>query len=154
MLFFVLITLASAAAAAVQIVAGQSVDLALSMRWGMAIGLMFAGTDHLLKPRRYLPMMPDRVPYPRQVVFVTGLCEIFGALGLLLPMTRLAAGYSLAVYFVCVFPANIKNAVRGLSVDGLPSARWYYWLRLPFQPVAIWWALFAAGAIAWPRTSM
>jgi len=36
----------------------------------------------------------------------------------------------------------------------LPSARWYYWLRLPFQPVAIWWALFAAGAIAWPRTSM
>jgi uncharacterized membrane protein len=32
----------------------------------------------------------------------------------------------------------------------LPQAAWYYWARLPFQPLAIWWALFAAELIRWP----
>ena len=65
----------------------------------------------------------------------------------IVPATRRLAGIMLAIYFVCVFPANIKNAVEGLSVDGLPSAQWYYWLRLLFQPVAIWWALRASEVI-------
>jgi len=56
----------------------------------------------------------------------------------------------LAVYFVAVFPANIHNALNGLAVEGLPQAGWYYWLRLPFQPLAIWWALFSAQLVRWP----
>jgi uncharacterized membrane protein len=91
-------------------------------------------------------MMPRFVPYPRAVVLFTGLCEIAGGIGLLIPGMRLLAGFMLAVYFVCVFPANIKNAVEGLAVEGLPRNRWYYWLRLPFQPVAIGWALYCSGA--------
>jgi uncharacterized membrane protein len=57
----------------------------------------------------------------------------------------------LALYFVAVFPANIKNAIEGLSVEGLPEAAWYYWVRLPFQPLVIWWSLYAAAVIDWPR---
>jgi uncharacterized membrane protein len=53
-------------------------------------------------------------------------------------------------YFVAVFPANIHNALNGLAVEGLPQAAWYYWARLPFQPLAIWWALFSTGLIRWP----
>jgi uncharacterized membrane protein len=53
----------------------------------------------------------------------------------------------LAIYFVCVFPANIKNAIDGLNVEGLPQAGWYYWGRLLFQPVAVWWSLRAAEVI-------
>jgi uncharacterized membrane protein len=49
-----------------------------------------------------------------------------------------------------VFPANVHNALSGLAVDGLPQASWYYWLRLPFQPLAIWWAVFSAQLIRWP----
>ncbi len=49
-----------------------------------------------------------------------------------------------------VFPANVHNALNGLAVEWLPQAAWYYWLRLPFQPLAIWWALFSAELIRWP----
>jgi uncharacterized membrane protein len=56
----------------------------------------------------------------------------------------------LAIYFLCVFPANIKNAIEGLAVEGLPSAGWYYWVRLLFQPLVIWWALYASAIIDWP----
>jgi len=76
--------------------------------------------------------------------------EIAGAAGVQVARLRRLAGVLLAVYFVCVFPANIKNAVEGLSVTGLPSAAWYYWIRLAFQPLAIWWALTASGVLALP----
>jgi uncharacterized membrane protein len=75
--------------------------------------------------------------------------------GLLVALAALAsifvAGWMLAVHFVAVFPANVHNALNGLSVEGLPGHPLYYWLRLPFQPLAVWWALFAAECIRWPR---
>lgn len=120
------------------------------MRWGMAAALVFTGVDHLTTPERYLPMMPGFVPWHAAVVFMTGLCEIAGAAGLLVPPLRRTAGILLAVYFVCVFPANIRNALAGLNAPGLPSEHWYYWLRLALQPLAIWWALFCAGVLRWP----
>lgn len=36
-----------------------------------------------------------------------------------------------------------------LNVEGLPTAQWYYWVRLLFQPLVIWWALYAADVISW-----
>lgn len=95
-------------------------------------------------------MMPSFVPFHAEVVFLTGLCELAGAVGLLLPRLRCLAGIMLAMYFVCVFPANIKNAIEGLPVEGLPAANWYYWLRLLFQPLVIWRTLYSSAAIAWP----
>ncbi len=150
MLFFGLLAVVSALAAAVAWVFGLPFDVPEAVRWGLTASLIFFGVDHLAVPRRYLPMMPRFVPAPRLVVLFTGLCEIAGGIGLFLPELRIAAGWALAVYFVCVFPANIKNAVEGLSVDGLPASRTYYWLRLPMQPVAIWASLFAAGIVIWP----
>jgi len=125
-------------------------DWAACMRLGLGGALLFAGVDHLANPWRYRPMMPSWVPAHEFVIAFTGLCEIAGAAGLQVARLRRLAGVLLAVYFVCVFPANIKNAVEGLSVTGLPSAAWYYWVRLAFQPLAIWWALTASGVLALP----
>jgi uncharacterized membrane protein len=96
-------------------------------------------------------MLPDVVPWKPETVLFTGLCEIAGGLGLLVPRLRRLAGVMLAIYFVCVFPANIQNALNGgAGLVGLPAAPWYYWVRLAFQPLVIWWALRAAEVIAWP----
>lgn len=122
------------------------------MRFALAGALVFFGTDHLLTPDRYLPMVQGLVPWPAFIVGFTGVCEIAGGVGLLIPRLRRLTGILLAIYFVAVFPANIRNAVQGLSVAGLPDAQWYYWLRLAFQPLAVWWALFCAGVIRWPLT--
>jgi uncharacterized membrane protein len=116
----------------------------------MAAALIFFGVDHFLMPGRYLPMLPQFVPRPYEVVLFTGACEIAGAIGLLVPRLQRLAGIMLAIYFVAVFPANIRNAIGGLQVEGLPAATWYYWLRLLFQPLAIWWALYASAVIDWP----
>ncbi|MEI9993560.1 MAG: hypothetical protein WDM91_03110 [Rhizomicrobium sp.] len=150
MMFFVFLATISGAAALVQQLAGHGVDPPAAMRWGLSISLLFFGLDHLRTPQRYLPMMPSIVPAPRAVVALTGLCELAGAAGLMVSLLRPAAGWALAIYFVCVFPANIKNAVHGLDVQGLPSARSYYWIRLALQPLAVWWPLYAAGVTTLP----
>ena len=121
------------------------------MRLAMAVALLLVGSDHLLTPQRYLPMMPDLLPYHLELVLFTGLCELAGAIGLLLPRWRRWAALALAVYFVCVFPANIKNAIDGLDVEGLPAATWYYWLRLPMQPLIVLWALYGGELIGRPH---
>lgn len=95
-------------------------------------------------------IVPDWVPYPREIVQATGVCEIAGALGLLLPRARALAGVMLALYAVCVFPANIKHAVDNIAVPGLPQSWWYHAIRLALQPVIVWWALFAGGIVTWP----
>lgn len=120
------------------------------MRLALTLALMFFGVDHLVTPERYLAMIETWMPWPEKVIAITGLCEIAGGLGLCLPALRRWAGLLLAVYFIAVFPANIHNAVQGLNVEGLPSSQWYYWLRLAFQPLAVWWALYGAGILSWP----
>lgn len=146
MLFFLLLVLLSALLALVH----RRSDWPLRMRIAMAIALVAVGTDHWLTPGRYLPMMPPWIPLHLELVLFTGTAEIAGAVGLLWQRTRMLAGMALAVYFVAVFPANIHNALNAVAVEGLPQAAWYYWARLPFQPVAIWWALFSADLIRWP----
>ncbi len=146
MLFFALLAVLTGAIALVH----RKSDWPQRMRVAMAIALIAVGTDHWANPGRYLAMMPPWVPLHYEMVLFTGAAEIAGALGLLLRKTRALAGLALAFYFVAVFPANIHNALNGLAVDGLPQAAWYYWARLPFQPLAIWWALFSAELIRWP----
>lgn len=125
---------------------------AARMRAGLALGLLVFGADHLLSPARYLAMLPPALPFPEFVVTFTGLCEIAGAAGLLVPRLRRLAGVMLGLYFLCVFPANIHNALNaGAGIEGLSALpAWYFRARLALQPLAIWWALRAAEVIAWP----
>ena len=109
------------------------------------------GVVHVVAPHGFLAIMPPGTPFPREVVIFTGLCEIAGAIGLLIPRTRRLAGVMLALYAVCVWPANIWHAFSGVSVPPLPSSWWYHGPRLLLlQPFFIWAPIWAAGVIDWP----
>jgi uncharacterized membrane protein len=120
------------------------------LRWIMAAFYATAGLGHLLRPEAFLPIVPDWVPAPRDVILVTGACELAGAAALLTSRFRLIAGFMLALYALCVWPANIKQAVGHIHLPPLPDSWWYHGPRLALQPVLIWWALYCAGAIDWP----
>jgi uncharacterized membrane protein len=120
------------------------------MRWIMAGFYMLAGILHLTNPGALFPITPDWVLFPREVILVTGICEIAGAIALLTRRLRWIAGVMLALYAVCVFPANLKHAVEGVHLPPVPDSWWYHGPRLVLQPVLAWWALFGAGVIDWP----
>jgi uncharacterized membrane protein len=116
----------------------------------MAVFYGVAGVFHVTAPDGFLLIVPVWVPWPREVVFLTGLAEIAGAAALLTQRLRWWAGAMLALYAVAVFPANVRHAVEGIAVPGLPSGWWYHAPRLALQPVLVWWALHAGGVIDWP----
>jgi uncharacterized membrane protein len=120
------------------------------MRWILAAFFLAAGIAHLTAPEALLSITPSWVPFAPQVIFVTGLLEFAGVLALLTQPLRYWAGIALALYTLCVWPANIKQAVDDIVIPGIPDTWWYHGPRLAFQPVIIWWALYCAGVIDWP----
>jgi uncharacterized membrane protein len=120
------------------------------MRAIMTMFYLIAGVAHFAVTDKFVLIVPDWVPFPREIVLLTGACEIAGAVALLVPRLRRMAGVMLALYAVCVFPANIKHAVDGVLLPPMPASWWYHAPRLAFQPVLVWWALFCADVIDWP----
>lgn len=124
-------------------------------RWLLVAFYGLAGVMHLVATEAMVRIVPYWVPAPRAVVIATGLCELAGAAALLTPRWRVAAGWAFAAYALCVWPANFVHAFHDLRGHDLGSGTglggWYHYPRLALQPAIIWWALWASGAIAWPR---
>ena len=95
------------------------------MRCVLAAFFAAAGVIHLLAPNALTAITPDWVPFPTQVIFFTGLFELAAAAGLLTKSLRRPAGIALAVYALCVWPANFKHAFEGIDIPSLPSSWWY-----------------------------
>jgi uncharacterized membrane protein len=120
------------------------------LRWVLAAFYMFAGIVHVAWPAPFLTITPDWVPKPELVIFLTGVCEIAGAIGLLNPAVRRMAGIGLALYAVAVFPANIKHAMIDMASSHPSLGLWYHIPRFALQPVLVWAALFSSTVITWP----
>jgi uncharacterized membrane protein len=120
------------------------------LRWLLALIYFAAGVIHIRSPGGFVAITPDWVPSPHAVVFWTGVAEIAGAIGLMIPRLRKAAGIGLALYALCVWPANLNHAVNDIAIGGsrLPWA--YHGPRLMLQPLIIWWALWVGGVTDWP----
>ena len=112
-------------------------------RLAMAAAMAFAGASHFAIPEPFVQHLPDWVPYRLVVIYATGAVEVLLGAGLVGPARwRRHVALALAAYLVAVFPGNIHVAVAGVDVDGQPGGI-YPWLRLAFQPVFIWWALWS-----------
>ena len=119
-------------------------------RWLLALIYLAAGIIHIRSPGGFVAITPAWVPSPHAVVFWTGVAEIAGAIGLMIPRLRRAAGIGLALYALCVWPANFNHALNDIAIGGnrLPWA--YHGPPLMLQPLIIWWALWVGGVTDWP----
>ena len=110
----------------------------------LAVVFVGAGVLHLLKPDSYVTIVPSWLPAPALLVLISGLCEIAGGLGVLLPATRVAAGWGLIGLLIAVFPANVQMFLDGRARGA--SIAWQAALvaRLPLQLGLIWWVWRAA----------
>jgi uncharacterized membrane protein len=113
-----------------------------SVRYALAIMFVFTGSAHFNKMRHELArMVPPLFPHPMLIVSITGVCELLGAVGLLIPRLRNLAGVCLILLLVGMFPANINAALKGVTLRGKPATP--LWLRTPMQVLfvgLIWWA--------------
>lgn len=125
-------------------------DLRTGLRWLLAAAYLSAGYAHIVNPEFFLKITPGWVPFPESVVFWTGVAEIAGAIGLLQPSfntLRKAAGIGLALYALCVWPANINHMMMDLASVDRGLGLGYHIPRMIAQPVVIWLALWVSGAL-------
>lgn len=111
-----------------------------ALRWLLTIVMVGAGANHFIDPAPYLGMMPSALPAPLALVYISGVFEILGGLGLILPQTRKLSAWGLIALFVAVFPANLNMALNDLPLGTTPVPTWALWARLPLQLVFILWA--------------
>lgn len=116
-----------------------------TISWVLIGGVfLFAGANHVRAPEGYLPIMPPYLPWPMMLILVSGLAEMAGGLGMLIPATRRLAGISLILLLIAVFPANIYMAMHQIQLPQLAVPIALLWVRLPLQVlfiVWVWWAI-------------
>ncbi len=76
---------------------------------GLAAMFVLTGVAHFAPALRrdLIAIVPPRLPAPGYLVTITGLLELLGAVGLLVPATRVAAAVCLLVLMLAMFPANV-----------------------------------------------
>lgn len=99
---------------------------------------ILAGSLHFVRPEMYEKIVPPALGHGRELVALSGLAEIAGGVGLLIPATRRAAGLGLIALLLAVWPANIYMALGARRFAAVAPA-WALWGRVPLQLVLIWW---------------
>jgi uncharacterized membrane protein len=118
---------------------------ARASRWVLAAGFVFAGVMHFAITGQYVHIMPPWLPLHRELVLLSGVCEVAGGFGLLVPRTRRAAAIGLVVLLVAVFPANVQMLLNARASHAPALAEGLLWARLPLQVALIAWVAAAAG---------
>lgn len=110
--------------------------------WLLAALFIVAGVAHFTFLRKdFAQIVPPIFPNKDGIVLFTGILEILGGIGLLIPPISYWVGIALILYLVAVFPANIYGARNRIPILG--KAHPPLWIRLPFQIlliVLIWWS--------------
>jgi uncharacterized membrane protein len=100
---------------------------------------VLAGAMHFVVPRTYARIVPPYLPRHREIVYVSGVAETIGGLGLIPRATRRVAGWWLIATLIAIFPANVHMARNPEKFPEIPGGAASLWARLPFQAVFIAW---------------
>ena len=112
-------------------------------RWLLGLLFIAAGWNHFHIPAAYIQIMPPFLPTPLLLVYISGIAEIAGGIGVLIPVFRKAAGWGLILLLVAVFPANIYAVQSGMVISGYHIPLWMLLFRLPLQLLLIYWVYWS-----------
>jgi uncharacterized membrane protein len=118
-----------------------SYNLRTALRYVLGAGFAIAGISHFAYAPLYARIIPPSLPHPEVLVAVSGLCEIAGGIGVLIPRVRKAAGIGLIMLLIAVFPSNVYMALHPERFGDIASPMVLY-ARLPLQAlfvVWVWW---------------
>lgn len=107
------------------------------MMWLLGVLFVAAGVNHFRDPQFYVKIMPPYLPWHYELVLISGVFEVLGGIGLLIPQFRIAAAWGLIALLVAVFPANLHMALNPQDYPRFPPA--VLWGRLPLQAIFIVW---------------
>jgi uncharacterized membrane protein len=112
----------------------RRLSVSLIGRFAMAVMLTVTGIVHFTSTEWMVGMMPDALPYKREIVYFTGACELAAVIGLLWERVSKLTSIMLIIFFVLILPANISDALKNEPL--------YLLFRVPEQIFFIWWVWY------------
>ncbi|MFN2393328.1 MAG: DoxX family protein [Pyrinomonadaceae bacterium] len=111
-------------------------------RAALAVMLIVTGITHFTGTDLMVEMMPDFLPYKKDIVYLTGILELLAVVGLLINKTSKLTVVMLIIYFIAVLPANIIGSLKQVNLGGMESGAVYLWFRVPLQIFFIFWTYY------------
>lgn len=102
---------------------------------------------HFVQDDAFAAIVPPLLPFPKLIVWLTGVMEMFFAVGLVLPKHRKFSGFWLAPYLLAVLPANIYMAMHDIPLGEHVMSSAALWVRVVLQFPLIVIILWASGNI-------
>ena len=102
-------------------------------RWLIAGSFVAVGVEHFRQPQLFVGIVPPYLPSHLALVYISGVFEVLGGVGLLWSRSRRFAGWGLIALLIAVYPANIHMLVNDVYLEGMARERWLLWLRMPLQ---------------------
>jgi uncharacterized membrane protein len=112
-------------------------------RVGLSLFFIFTSIGHFVRTEEMAAMIPPSVPYRIELVYLTGVFELLGAMGLWIPRLVRLTGLLLILMLIGLLPANVYSAINRVDFGGHGIGPAYLLVRVPFQLFVIWWTYFA-----------
>ena len=125
----------------------KTIHLSLAARIGICVMFLFTAMGHFMFTEGMALMIPKIIPYKKEIVYITGIIEIMGAIALLFPKLTRPTAWLLIVFLIILLPGNIYGAIHQVDYQNATyqgKGLSYLFLRIPLQVVYILWLYFSS----------
>lgn len=112
---------------------------------GYGIPFILVGIEHFRSPQKFVDIVPSYLPFPLFLVYLTGVMEIAGGLGIIYPETREITGRLMVLFLIAIYPANFNMWINDIPYNGTRLTTQGHLVRLSVQFLLIIAALGFSG---------
>ena len=124
-------------------ISGLKIASSKRARVGLSLFFLVTALAHFNTTEEMARMIPSSIPYRVELIYVTGVLELLGAVGVWIPRLERLTGLLLILMLIGLLPANIYSAINRVEYGGHGAGPVYLLARVPFQLFVIWWTYFA-----------
>lgn len=122
---------------------GFKIAPATRARAGLTLFFLFTSLGHFIRTEEMSAMVPPNIPYRVELIYLSGMLEFLGAIGVWISRLMRVTGLCLILMLICLLPANIYSAINHVDFGGHGVGPAYLLVRVPFQLFVICWTYFA-----------
>ena len=109
------------------------------------VPFILIGIEHFKEPQKFVDIVPKYMPFALFLVYLTGVMEIVGGLGIIYPKTREITGRLMVLFLIAIYPANFNMWINDIPYNGTRLTTQGHLFRLSVQILLIIAALGFSG---------
>ena len=109
------------------------------------VPFILIGIEHFREPQKFVDIVPKYMPFALFLVYLTGVIEIIGGLGIIYPETRELTGRLMVLFLLAIYPANFNMWINDIPYNGTRLTTQGHLVRLSVQILLIIGALGFSG---------